>query len=311
MYVITWHKLNAKLIKLHPESCIVTLVAGGATPTGDFRVLDESTVKDELSEYYNTDASSAKALGILWNANVDLLAYRINEINVHTKRLTKRIILSYIAQIFDALSLLAPVTIRAKIMMQRLWQLKLEWDESVPFDIYTACARLFKNISLTNELKIKRHWVIEGAVDIQLHCFRDASIEAYGACAYVVCTNKDGGSESGLLCAKSRVAPLKSVTLPRLELCGTLLLAQLVDRVLKALQMNINNIWYWTNSTIVLSWLAAQPCTWQTFVSNRMSQIQQLSDVSKWGHVPSLENPADVISRGTDAHVLLESTMWH
>ncbi|GJQ69276.1 hypothetical protein Trydic_g2276, partial [Trypoxylus dichotomus] len=189
------------------------------------RVLDESTVKDELSEYYITDANSAKVLGILRNANGDLLAYRINEINVHTKRLTKRITLSHIAQIFDPLCLLAPVTIRANIMAQRLWQLKLEWGEFEPFDIYTACARFFRNISLINELKIKRHCVIEDAVDIQLHCFCDASIEAYGACLYVVCTKKNGGSESGLLCAKSRVAPLKSVTLPCLELCGALLLA--------------------------------------------------------------------------------------
>ncbi|GJQ70631.1 hypothetical protein Trydic_g23021 [Trypoxylus dichotomus] len=251
--------------------------------SNDRRVLDESTVKDGLLEYYITDASSAKALGILWNANVDLLAYRINEINIHTKRVKKRIILSHIAQIFDPLGLLAPATVTAKIMMQRLWQLKLEWDESVPFDVYTACARFFKNISLINELNIKRHCVIEDAV--KLHCYCDASIEAYGACVYVVSTNKGGGSKSGLLCAKSRFAPLKSVTLPRLELCGVLLLVELVDRVLKALQTNINNIW--------------------------VSQIQQLSNVSKWGHVPSLENPADVISKGTDAHVLLESTMWY
>lgn len=178
------------------------------------RVLDTSTnKKDELLEYYITDESSAKALGILWDANADLLTYRINETNVHANRLTKRIILSHIAQIFDPLGLLAPVTIRAKIIMQRLWQLKLDWDESVPLDVYTACSRFFKSISSINNLKIERHCVIKDPKEIHLHGFCDASLEAYGACVYLTSTDENGCVKSYLLCAKSRVAPLKSVTL--------------------------------------------------------------------------------------------------
>lgn len=145
---------------------------------------------------------------------------------------------------------------------------------------------------------------------MQLHCFSDASNDAYGACIYARSEDKLGNITVRLITAKSRVAPIKSITLPCLELCGTLLSAKLTRKVITALQIRIDQIFYYTDSTIVLSWLAAEPATWKTFVCNRISEIQTLTDVNQWYHIPSKENLADLISRGMSSEDMLDSTLW-
>ncbi|XP_076246260.1 uncharacterized protein LOC143186468 [Calliopsis andreniformis] len=199
-------------------------------------------------------------------------------------KITKRNILSEIAQIFDPLGLIGPVTVKAKLLMQELWQLQINWDESLPQDFHTR-------------------WV---TFRQELH----ASERAYGASVYLRTRTDKGSWQTHLLCAKSRVAPLKTTSLPRLDLCGALLLARLADKA--KIVLNIHNLCesYWTDSTITLALIRNEPCKWKTFVANRVSEIQQLTSSSHWRHVMSGDNPADLISRGVDPSSIKDCSLW-
>jgi len=132
---------------------------------------------------------------------------------------------------------------------------------------------------------------------MEIHGFCDASEIAYGCCIYIKTVNNRGDAIVNLLCAKSKVAPLKNVSLPRLELCAALLLAELYQQVIQALTVTPDSTYLWSDSTIALAWIKGEPSRWVQFVANRVTEIQQLTVQVRWNHVNSKENPADIISR--------------
>lgn len=265
---------------------------------------------EHVTQHSVLNQNSMKTLGIVWNRQLDVFEYNIKNKN-YTTNITKRTILSYISQIFDPLGLLGPIIVQAKLIMQKLWQLQLDWDAQLPHDLHNICLEFYSQMKQTETVQIPRQILTSNPTNIQLHGFADASEKAYGIAIYVKCNDECENTKIQLICSKSRVAPLKTITLPKLELCGALLLAQIMKKLIKCFKNNkINQIYYWTDSTIVLSWLSAQPNTWQTFVRNRVSEIQQLSNINNWFHVPSKLNPADIISRGMKIHELIYSTLW-
>nr|CAH7749577.1 unnamed protein product [Callosobruchus chinensis] len=167
-----------------------------------------------------------------------------------------------------------------------------------------------ENLTTLCEIKLPRQVMLHNASRIELHGFCDASQRAYGACVYVKSIINDTSSTQ-LLCSKSRVAPLKTVSLPRLELCGALLLTRLMSKVLEYIKISVDSVSYSTDSSIVLCWISAPPPnTWKLFVSNRISKIQGSTDVSQWKHVASADNPADLVSRGISASQLPSCKIW-
>ncbi|XP_076384045.1 uncharacterized protein LOC143261513 [Megalopta genalis] len=254
------------------------------------------------------DESTVKTLGISWDARNDSIAYAV-DFHAPTK-ITKRTILSTIARIFDPLGLLAPVTVVAKLIMQRLWQLKLNWDESLPASLHTEWIAFVEEIGQLNNISFDRNVGQPSAQRLELHGFCDASERAYGACIYVRSVNNRGEIVSKLLCAKSRVAPLKTVSLARLELCGAVLLASLYVTVREAMHIETEHVNFWTDSTIVLNWIQKEPCTLKTFVANRVADIQGKTDIAAWRHVRSQDNPADLLSRGQSPAQFLRDSNW-
>lgn len=148
--------------------------------------------------------------------------------------------LSMIARIFDPLGLVGPVIIKAKILLQKLWQLETGWDESLPQDIHRAWTSFRAELKSLNDFKIDRRVLCNNPVTIEIHGFSDASESAYGACIYLKSVDGSENSSIHLLCGKSRVAPLKSISLPRLELQAALLFALLVNTICTALNLKMN-----------------------------------------------------------------------
>ncbi|XP_055633964.1 uncharacterized protein LOC129774271 [Toxorhynchites rutilus septentrionalis] len=220
-----------------------------------------------------------KTLGICWEPETDTLCFNVS-VNPKNSMATKREILSTIAQLYDPLGIVSPVIVQAKILMQQLWLLCLGWDDEITPDLH------------------------------QYHTFADASKDAYGACLYIRSEDANGNVKVKLLTSKSKVTPLKPISIPRLELCAALLASRLFEKVVAALNPSSSQNYFWSDSTVVLQWMKSPPRTWKTFVANRISEIQATTHGSLWLHVAVTENPADLLSRGLSADELITCKKW-
>nr|CAI5863146.1 unnamed protein product [Callosobruchus analis] len=191
-----------------------------------------------------------------------------------------------------------------------LWQIDLSWDDDLPNEIKTKWQKFKHDIQTLNSLEIPRQVICKNPVNIELHGFADASCTAFGAVIYLRSVDSSGDIYVNLLCSKSKVAPLKSLTIPKLELSGALLLAQLMKKVQDSLGLKINKVFLWLDSTIALSWIRSSASHYQVFVSNRIAQIQGLTSPEDWHYVNTKQNPADLVSRGIWPSSLLNNELW-
>jgi len=213
--------------------------------------------------------------------------------------MTKRNILSSIATIFDPLGLIKPIVIVAKIIMEKLLPVLKEWED--------YCQELVKIEHIIIPRKIIE---CDEFIKVQIHGFADASTVAYGACLYIRTTDYAGKHYTRLIVAKSRVAPLKTISLARLELCAAVLLVRLSQKIIPKLRIKVTREYYWSDSSIVLSWINAPSSRWKTFVAHRVGEIQEVTSSSQWRHVKSENNPADIISRGCTPEKLQNDILW-
>lgn len=159
--------------------------------------------------------------------------------------------------------------------MQKLWVKGVCCDEPLREPIVNTWHNLRDDIYKIDHITIKR-WTGYNNESLELHGFCDASTLAYAAAVYTRIKQPNGQYVTTLLTAKTRVAPLKQISVPRLELCGAVLLAELLNKTKQDLKIPESSITAWTDSTITLHWIRAEPRNWKTFVANRVSTIQQL-----------------------------------
>ncbi|GBM79999.1 hypothetical protein AVEN_203766-1, partial [Araneus ventricosus] len=287
---------------------LISLFDRGGMELHKWSANNQSLLCDEMKGSDYSFSKETKTLGILWKPQPDCFGF--NLIIEQSEVYTKRAVLSQIARIFDPLGLLGPIITKAKIFLQKLWLLKLDWGDTLPLKENNEWQSFLNSLKFVNLINIPRWILSEQCISVELHGFADASELAYGAVIYVKSINSNGGSEVKLLISKSRVAPLKFVTIPRLELCAAVLLSKLMRRVLRALKLEVSKTYFWTDSTIVLSWLEKECKELKTFVANRISIIRTLTVAEQWNHVPSKQNPADLISRGMDPVKLQLCELW-
>lgn len=255
-------------------------------------------------------AGTMKALGLTWNMGEDSFEYNLS-LSKQPKVVTKRSILAELQHLFDPLGWLSPAVISAKMIVQRLWLHRVEWDDPVNEETRNEWLDLRSGFEDLKHIKISRwmHVTKQNMKSVTVHGFSDASEKAYAAVAYLRAVDENNEVKISMVAAKARVAPVKAITLPRLELCGAVLLSSLLKQIKESLKLDDSQIVSWTDSTIVLSWLQGEPTKWQTFVRNRVITI--LDNVgNKWYHVQSDENPADLASRGMPVRELKNNKLW-
>ena len=271
---------------------------------------DESYAKSSLGVV--TTKGSHKVLGMSWDIEHDMFQFDFSQVVERAASLpiTKRSVLSIVASLYDPLGILSPVVVAAKILFQEMCVSGLDWDQEVGEDESKRWMRWIEGLKRTGTIEICRNVNCNPSARYYLHGFADASKKAYCAVVYLVC--ETGGERSvRLLTSKTRVAPLKETTIPRLELMAARILAKLIDKVKEALSsvMKPTGVVLWSDSMTVLCWLSNNGNLKQ-FVSNRVEEILKLTSKSDWRHCPGVENPADVGSRGVSADALAESELW-
>ena len=202
-------------------------------------------------------------------------------------KLTKRLILSKLAGVFDPIGAGAAVLVKPKIAMQELWQIGLGWDDEVPPEIKRKWMKLFEEMIALNNVKFKRYLTPPNACG-----------DPFGACAYVQWKLKDGRFAVRFAAAKSRVAPLKELTIPRLELQAAVIASRLGSNIVEESRFKFERIRYFSDSLVTLSWIRNESRSLKPFVSCRVGEIQSKSKPADWFHCLTMLNVADDLTKG-------------
>ncbi|XP_078357270.1 uncharacterized protein LOC144642154 [Oculina patagonica] len=257
-----------------------------------------------------------KALGLKWNTCTDNLVFAIDVDIVKSRSktvYTKRMVASLAAKIFDPIGLIAPFLVRSKLILQSLWTKGVGWDEEIPMEVSLKWNQWVLELSELEHLQIPRCYtdlLLSQNPKVELHAFGDASEVAYASAVYLRVVGEDGKVSTSLVMSKTRVAPVRKITLPRLELMAAVITARLCTYVKGAIDCPISRIVCWTDNSSTLHWIRGAASQWKPFVANRVIEIQSLLDPSVWRYCPGLQNPADLPTRGLPASQLRESHLW-
>lgn len=238
-------------------------------------LLNNLSVAPENSSSVQIEESRIKILGLCWQPSTD--TFHFFSCPSIKKKITKRTVLSEISQLFDPLGLLTPVLVKAKIFLQELWMTKLNWDDSLSSNLQERWCIFRNQLEDLDQISIPR-WLgsFTSAHSVELHGFSDASQLAMAAAVYIRVTTKENKTTTNLVCSKTKVAPLKKLTIPKLELTAALLVTRLITHVQKALGYKETKIHLWTDSSVILAWITSHPSRWKDYVRNRVSIIQEL-----------------------------------
>ena len=269
----------------------------------------DSDKSSNLTDFGLHDLQIEKALGVYWDPIADQFMVKVK---VKEQPATRRGILFMVSQVFDPLGFIQPFVLPIKRLLQDTCSDGLDWDETVcdeqkaNWDKWMTQAPLLENIAVRRCYKSPACTVRS----IQLHIFCDASMMAYGAAAYIRVLDIDGNVHLSLVMGKSRVTPMKSVSVPRLELTTAVISAKLGRLITSELEFHFESVNYWIDSTTVLQYIANTTTRFKIFVANRLEVIHSASSPKQWRHVDTKKNPADIASRGLMPIDVEKAKLW-
>ena len=251
-----------------------------------------------------------RTLGIWWDAESDVFQFKVIPAE---KPNTKRGVLSVVSSLFDPLGFLAPFVLPVKIMLQDLWREGFSWDQQIPEPYFSSWRKWVKSLPHIVTINIPRCYKrsqLGKVTTMQLHNFADASRRGYAAVSYLRMIDQDGKIHCVFVMGKARNSPMKELSIPRLELQAAVQATRLSNAILCELEEPIKEVYFWSDSMTVLQYISNKTRRFNTFVSNRLTEIHKSSSADQWHFVPGKLNPADEGSRGMEATSFSSESRW-
>ena len=265
---------------------------------------------DTILDLPSEELPIERVLGVQWSVVLDCFHFSIV---LKDQPLTRRGVLATVASVYDPLGFLAPLVLRAKKMLQEVCRKGVSWDEPLPEEVRPRWERWKLDLLHLKELQIPRCFepkTMGQQRTYELHNFADASTFGYGQCSYLRVKDDNDNVNVSLVMGKSRVAPSKITTIPRLELTAAVVSAK-VGTMLQD-ELNYANLkqYFWTDSKVVLGYISNDAKRFHTFVANRVQMIRSNTNTKEWRYVDTKNNPADHASRGLSAEELMKSSWF-
>ena len=265
--------------------------------------LAPNAVEADLSTKH--EGTIRRTLGVSWVLKKDSFTFQLAEPNADA--CSKRMVLSEVNGVYDPIGLAAPVIIKGKMLLREMTQDGNGWDDPLPADLLRDWVTWRKSLSALTDLRVPRSFAPFPTTEVvrrELHTFGDASNKAIGAVCYLRTVGVNGEVHVRLVMGKAKLSPKAATTIPRLELCASVLATEIEDYVTQELRTK-----FYTDSKVVLGYISNRKRRFRTYVCNRVNQILKTSKAEQWVYVPSERNPSDQASRSIPA-VALSDSMW-
>ncbi|XP_055918311.1 uncharacterized protein LOC129950394 [Eupeodes corollae] len=256
-----------------------------------------------------SEGEGTTILGLKWLIEEDKFTFMVKNPKFDGI-ITKRKIVSHVAQLYDPNGYISPVTIIGKILIQDIWRSRIDWDDRPATEIERRWSEFWDSIRYLENFKIERWLGSGGSTSIQVHGFSDSSEAALGAVVYLRANYGNRVITSKLLTSKTRVAPLKMVTIPRLELSAAELLSKMIKEIMESMEWKGTEYVLWIDSSPAFYWIRKETRDLRTYVANRVASIQANTEIRNWRHIDGKENPADLLTRGMLPKELVGNNLW-
>lgn len=258
-----------------------------------------------------------KILGLFWNVNRDTFTFQLKfsripeDILQLQRHPTKREMLSFAMSVYDPFGFIANLTIHIKVLVQAIWRLGTSWDEPVPDPIFNKWCLWLEQLEKVKAVNIPRCYSpnLFKARTIELHTMVDSSEVAFCAVSYLRIVSSDH-TELAFVAGKTKCAPLKELSVPRLELQAAVLGCRLMNTIRESHRFVVDRCFLWSDSMTVLYWLKDDKCRFKPFVRNRVSEILDTTSKSDWFYVPTNDNVADDGTRDVYPPMFQPNSRW-
>ena len=267
--------------------------------------IDQADKSPSSSKTFEAEPTSPSILVLQWNVDADNLEVCRGMQKEIPVKVTQRAVLSYVSAVFDPLGIVTPFTIRMRLLLKSIWKENGQsWNKELNEEDRHEFKKWASEMIHVNKMALKRTYFESSVNKVDLHIFSDASLEAMCMVAYL---RKQENGEVAFVIGKGRVAPIRNLTVAKLEMQAAVFGVGLRELILEEHDIEVDRIIQWTDSTTVLQWLHASNNKQPVFVANRSAEILENSSIDQWRHDEGKLNLADIGTRGMTVEAVKES----